>query len=435
MVTDLEKWAKSKGVKYFMVSFTDLFGGQRAKLVPAQAINDMAVDGAGFAGFATWLDLTPAHPDMMAVPDPSSVIQLPWKPEVAWVAANCVMEGKPLAQAPRNVLRKLVDEAAKEGLRVKTGVEPEFFLLSPDGEKVSDPWDTAEKPCYDQQAIMRRYDVIAEVADYMMEFGWEPYQSDHEDATGQFEMNWKYDDVLQSADKLSFFKFMMKSVAEKHGLRATFMPKPFKGLTGSGCHAHISVWSLDGKKNVFSDDSKELSLSDQGRHFLGGIMKHASALAAITNPTVNSYKRINAPRTSSGATWAPNTVTWTGNNRTHMVRVPGPGRFELRLPDGAANPYLMQAVILAAGIDGIRTKADPGRRYDIDMYQDGHKVKGAPKLPLNLLDALREYDKDKTLKAMMGEEFSTAYLKLKQKEWDSFVSHFSRWEHENTLDI
>ncbi|MCC0064407.1 MAG: type III glutamate--ammonia ligase [Defluviimonas sp.] len=435
MATDLEKWAKSKGVKYFMVSFTDLFGGQRAKLVPAQAINEMAVDGAGFAGFATWLDLTPAHPDMMAVPDPSSAIQLPWKPEVAWVAANCVMEGKPLAQAPRNVLRKLVDEAAKEGLRVKTGVEPEFFLLSPDGEKVSDPWDTAEKPCYDQQAIMRRYDVIAEVADYMMAFGWEPYQSDHEDATGQFEMNWKYDDVLQSADKLSFFKFMMKSIAEKHGLRATFMPKPFKGLTGSGCHAHISVWSLDGTRNVFADDSKELSLSDQGRHFLGGIMKHASALAAITNPTVNSYKRINAPRTSSGATWAPNTVTWTGNNRTHMVRVPGPGRFELRLPDGAANPYLMQAVILAAGIDGIRTKADPGRRYDIDMYQDGHKVKGAPKLPLNLLDALREYDKDKTLKAMMGEEFSTAYLKLKQKEWDSFVSHFSRWEHENTLDI
>ncbi|WP_347312504.1 type III glutamate--ammonia ligase [Defluviimonas sp. SAOS-178_SWC] len=435
MAFDLEEWAKSKGVKYFMVSFTDLFGGQRAKLVPTQAINEMAVDGAGFAGFATWLDLTPAHPDMMAVPDPSSAIQLPWKPEVAWVAANCVMEGKPLAQAPRNVLRKLVDEAAKEGLRVKTGVEPEFFLLAPEGDKVSDPWDTAEKPCYDQQAIMRRYDVIAEVADYMMEFGWEPYQSDHEDATGQFEMNWKYDDVLRSADKLSFFKFMMKSVAEKHGLRATFMPKPFKGLTGSGCHAHISVWSLDGEKNVFADSSKELGLSDQGRHFLGGIMKHASALAAITNPTVNSYKRINAPRTSSGATWAPNTVTWTGNNRTHMVRVPGPGRFELRLPDGAANPYLMQAVILAAGIDGVRSKADPGRRYDIDMYQDGHKVKGAPKLPLNLLDALREYDKDKTLKAMMGEEFSDAYMKLKHKEWNSFVSHFSRWEHENTLDI
>ncbi len=435
MAKDLAKWAKDKGVKYFMVSYTDLFGGQRAKLVPTQAINDMAVDGAGFAGFATWLDLTPAHPDMMAVPDPESAIQLPWKREVAWLASNCVMEEKPLAQAPRNVLRRLIDEAAKDGLRVKTGVEPEFFLLTPEGDKVADPYDNAEKPCYDQQAMMRQYDCIAEVCDYMLELGWEAYQNDHEDATGQYEMNWKYDDVLQTADKHSFFKFMMKSVAEKHGLRATFMPKPFKGLTGSGCHAHISVWSLDGKTNAFADKSKELGLSDQGRHFLGGIMKHASALAAICNPTVNSYKRINAPRTSSGATWAPNTVTWTGNNRTHMVRVPGPGRFELRLPDGAANPYLMQAVILAAGLDGVRSKADPGRRYDIDMYQMGHTVKNAPKLPLNLLDALREYDKDKTLKSMMGDEFSSAFLKLKHKEWNSYASHFSKWETENTLDI
>ena len=435
MTRDLAKWAKEKGVKYFMISYTDLFGGQRAKLVPTQAINDMAVDGAGFAGFATWLDLTPAHPDMMAVPDPEAAIQLPWKKEVAWVASNCVMEEKPLAQAPRNVLRRLVDEAAKDGLRVKTGVEPEFFLLTPQGDRIADPYDNAEKPCYDQQAMMRQYDCISEVCDYMLELGWEAYQNDHEDATGQYEMNWKYDDVLATADKLSFFKFMMKSVAEKHGLRATFMPKPFKGLTGSGCHAHISVWSLDGKKNAFADNSKELGLSDQGRHFLGGIMKHASALAAICNPTVNSYKRINAPRTSSGATWAPNTVTWTGNNRTHMVRVPGPGRFELRLPDGAANPYLMQAVILAAGIDGVRTKADPGKRHDIDMYQMGHTVKNAPKLPLNLLDALREYDKDKTLKSMMGDEFSAAFLKLKHKEWNDYCSHFSAWETQTTLDI
>jgi glutamate---methylamine ligase len=435
MARDLAKWAKQKDVKYFMISYTDLFGSQRAKLVPAQAINEMAIDGAGFAGFATWLDLTPAHPDLMAVPDPESAIQLPWKKDVAWVAARAMMEGKLVEQAPRNVLERLVAEAAKDGLRVKTGVEPEFFILSPDGSQISDPYDTAEKPCYDQQAVMRRYDVIAEICDYMLEMGWEAYQNDHEDAVGQFEMNWKYDDALQTADKHSFFKFMTKSIAEKHGFRATFMPKPFKGLTGSGCHAHISVWSKDGKTNAFADKNKELGLSDRGRTFLGGIMKHASALAAICNPTVNSYKRINAPRTSSGATWAPNSVTWTGNNRTHMVRVPGPGRFELRLPDGAANPYLLQAVIIAAGLDGVRTKADPGKRHDIDMYQMGHTVKDAPKLPLNLLDALRAYDKDATLKAMMGEEFSTAFLKLKHKEWDSYAAHFSRWETENTLDI
>jgi glutamine synthetase len=228
---------------------------------------------------------------------------------------------------------------------------------------------------------------------------------------------------------------MTKSVAEKHGYRATFMPKPVEGLTGNGCHAHISVWDKSGKTNIFADDSKELGLSDKGRNFLGGIMKHASALAAITNPTVNSYKRINAPRTVSGATWAPNTVTWTGNNRTHMVRVPGPGRFELRLPDGAANPYLLQAVIIAAGLDGVRTAADPGKRWDIDMYAEGHKVTGAPKLPLNLLDAIRAYDKDKGLKAAMGDEFSSAYIKMKMQEWNAYVSHFSSWEKENTLDI
>ncbi|WHO76031.1 type III glutamate--ammonia ligase [Rhizobium sp. BT03] len=435
MTLDLSQYASEKGIKYFMISYTDLFGAQRAKLVPAEAIADMQKDGAGFAGFATWLDLTPAHPDLFAVPDASSVIQLPWKKDVAWVAADCVMDDQPVEQAPRVLLKRLVAEAAKEGLRVKTGVEPEFFLISADGSVISDQFDTAEKPCYDQQAVMRRYDVIAEICDYMLELGWKPYQNDHEDANGQFEMNWEYDDVLKTADKHSFFKFMVKSVAEKHGLRATFMPKPFKGLTGNGCHAHISVWDIDGKVNAFADKEMAFGLSAQGKTFLGGIMKHASALAAVTNPTVNSYKRINAPRTTSGATWSPNTVTWTGNNRTHMVRVPGPGRFELRLPDGAVNPYLLQAIIIAAGLDGIRSQADPGRHYDIDMYAEGHLVKGAPRLPLNLLDALRAYDADEGLKQAMGLEFSAAYLKLKHREWNTYCSHFTQWERDSTLDI
>jgi glutamine synthetase type III len=444
MTIDLATYAAERGVKYFMISFTDLFGGQRAKLVPAQAIADMQEDGAGFAGFATWLDMTPAHPDMLAVPDPASVIQLPWKPEVAWVAANCVMEGEEVAQAPRNVLRRLIAEAEGQGLYVKTGIEAEYFLLTRDGSEVSDEYDTAVKPCYDQQAVMRRYEVVREVCDYMLDLGWGPYQNDHEDANGQFEMNWEFDDALATADKHSFFKFMVKSVAEAHGFRATFMPKPVEGLTGNGCHTHVSVWDAAGdaaKTNVFAIDpapgsaTSELGLSDRGRAFLGGIMKHAAAMSAITNPTVNSYKRLNAPVTLSGATWAPNTVTWSGNNRTHMVRVPGPGRFELRLPDGAANPYLLQAVIIAAGLDGLASDADPGKRHDIDMYAEGHKVRGAVKLPLNMLDALRAYDKDTVLKTAMGKEFSDAFLKLKHREWTSFVSHFSRWEKENTLDI
>ena len=215
MSIDLASFAKDKGVKYFMISYTDLFGGQRAKPVPAQAIADMQFEGAGFAGFATWLDLT-AHPDMLAVPDANSVIQLPCKPD-APVAANCMMEDAPVAQAPRNVLNSIIADAAKDGLHVKTGIEAEFFLLTPDGEQISDEYDIAAKPCYDQQAVMRRYDVIAEICDYMLELGWGPYQNDHEDANGQFEMNWEFDDVLNTADKHSFFKFMTKSVAEKHG--------------------------------------------------------------------------------------------------------------------------------------------------------------------------------------------------------------------------
>jgi glutamine synthetase len=433
---DLAQVAKERGIRYFMISFTDLFGGQRAKLVPAAAIAEMQKDGAGFAGFATWLDMTPAHPDMFGMPDPAAIIQLPWKKEVAWLPADCVMEDKLVAQAPRVVLKNVVAKAASKGLRIKTGVECEYFLTCADGSAISDHMDTASKPCYDQQALMRRYDVISEICDYMLELGWGPYQNDHEDANGQFEMNWNFDDSLITADRHSFFKYMVKTVAEKHGLRATFMPKPFPGLTGNGCHAHISVWDVaTGKTNMFFDNADEMGLSKQGYNFLGGIMKHAESLSAITNPTVNSYKRINAPRTVSGATWAPNTVTWTGNNRTHMVRVPGKGRFELRLPDGAANPYLLQAVIIAAGIDGIEHNAHPGKRLDIDMYQLGHTVTDAPKLPLNLLDAIRNFDKDASLKASLGEEFSAAYIKLKTSEWNSYASHFTQWERDHTLDI
>jgi glutamine synthetase type III len=432
---DLASFAKERGIRYFMISYTDLFGVQRAKLVPAAAIADMQRDGAGFAGFATWLDMTPAHPDLFALPDAGTVIQLPWRKDVAWVAADCAMENVPVAQAPRIVLKNVVSKTLQRGFRVRTGVEPEFFLIDADGSAISDNRDNAAKPCYDQQALMRRYDIIAEICDCMLELGWQPYQNDHEDANGQFEMNWAFDDALVTADRHSFFKFMVRSIAEKHGLRATFMPKPFPNLTGSGCHVHISVWDKAANNNQFHDDGDEMGLSKQGYHFLGGIMRHAEAITAITNPTVNSYKRINAPRTVSGATWSPNTVTWTGNNRTHMVRVPGKGRFELRLPDGAANPYLLQAVIIAAGLEGIASQADPGKRYDIDMYQLGHTVTDAPRLPLNLLDALRSFERDQSLKSALGEEFSAAYLKMKMQEWNSYASHFTQWERDVTLDV
>jgi len=402
---------------------------QRAKLVPAAAIEGMQTAGAGFAGFATWLDMTPADPDLFARPDPASLIQLPWKPEVGWLAADLWMDGKPVAHAPRNVLKAQIAKAAELGLQMKTGVECEFFLVTPDGAAIGDAGDTQVKPCYDQQALMRRYDVITEICDAMLALGWSPYQNDHEDANGQFEMNWLYDDALVTADRHAFFKYMAKSIAEKHGLRATFMPKPFMHLTGNGCHMHVSLWK--GETNVFEGDGTNLSAA--GLNFIGGVIHSAQALAAITNPTVNSYKRINAPRTTSGATWSPNSVTWTGNNRTHMIRVPEGDRFELRLADGATNPYLLPAAVLAAGLDGLAEARDPGPRLDINMYTDGHTAGEVKTLPLNLLDALRALQASPVLAGALG-ELVPAYLKLKQAEWNDFSRQLTQWERDCTLD-
>ncbi len=433
MAVDLAAEARERGIKYFLISYVDLFGMLRAKLAPAAAITDMAKDGAGFAGFASWLDMTPADPDMLAIPDPDSLIQLPWKPEVGWLAANPDMNGKPVAHGPRNILKKVIADAAKQGYQMKTGVECEFFLLSPDGAAISDAADTQTKPCYDQSALMRRYDVISEICDAMLELGWGPYQNDHEDANGQFEMNWGYDDALVTADRQTFFKYMVKAIAEKHGLRATFMPKPFANLTGSGCHVHVSLWK-DGK-NVFDDGNDGIGLSRTAYNFIGGLMDAADDICSITNPTVNSYKRINAPVTLSGATWSPNTVTFAGNNRTHMIRVPGDGRFEFRLADGAANPYLLPAAILAAGLDGIARKTDPGKPLDIDMYAEGHKAPAdTKKLPLNLLDALRLTDQSKFLRREFGDEFVDSYVKLKMRDWNDFARQLTTWERATTLD-
>ncbi len=434
MAVNLAKVAKDRGIKYFLISFVDLFGAMRAKLVPAAAIGEMAKSGAGFAGFATWLDMSPADADMFALPDPDSLIQLPWKPEVGWLAADPYMNGKSVAHAPRNVLKEVSKAAAAKGYEMKTGVECEYFVILPDASAISDPADIQAKPCYDQQALMRRYDLISEICDCMLELGWGPYQNDHEDANGQFEMNWEYDNALKTADRQAFFKYMVKTLAEKHGLRATFMPKPFAELTGNGCHMHVSLWSTKNGQNLFEHKKDPEGLSKLAYQFIAGVMHSAEALCAITNPTVNSYKRINAPVTTSGATWSPNTVTYSGNNRTHMIRIPDPGRFEFRLADGAANPYLMPAAVLGAGLEGIANGRDPGKRLDINMYTEGHKAKGAKRLPLNLLDALRALDKSKVLKSALGDECIDAFVKLKMSEWTDYSHHLSDWERRHTLD-
>jgi glutamine synthetase len=379
--------------------------------------------------------MTPAHPDMFSVPDPDSLIQLPWKPEVAWLAGDLWMDGKPVEASPRVALKRQIEKATAQDLYMKSGVECEFFLVNSSGTAISDERDIQEKPCYDQAALMRHYDIISEICDCMIEFGWNPYQNDHEDANGQFEMNWDYDDALVTADRHVFFKYMVKAIAEKHGLRATFMPKPFSNLAGNGCHAHVSVWDKSGSVNKFLNDSDEMGLSKLAYQFLGGVMHNADSLAAIFNPSVNSYKRIDATVTLSGATWSPNAISYSGNNRTHMVRIPDPGRFELRLMDGAANPYLLQAGVLAAGLDGIANDRDPGQRLDINMYTEGHKLRRIRRLPLNMLDAVRLFDKSKVLREAFGDELVSGYVKLKLQDWRSYATAISQWERDHTLDI
>ena len=440
MPKNLFKIAKEKKIKYFLISFVDLFGVLRSKLVPAHAIKDMQETGAGFAGFAAWLDMTPADSDMFGIPDPDSLIQLPWNKEVGWLASDLWMNGKPVDASPRIMLKKQIKKLSKQGLTMKSGVECEYFLISSDGDSIADPRDTQSKPCYDQSALMRRYDLIKEICDCMIEMGWGPYQNDHEDANGQFEMNWDYSDCLKTADRHTFFKYMVKTIAEKHGLRATFMPKPFENLTGNGCHAHISVW--DGKKNKFLDKSNNLGLSKMAYNFLGGVIKHASSLSAFFNPTINSYRRINAPPTKSGASWSPSSISYTGNNRTHMIRIPDPGRFELRLMDGSANPYLLQASVLAAGIHGIKNKIDPGKPLNCNMYEDFAKYPNLPKLPDELDQSLKQLKQNKEMNDAFGADVINSYIKLRSTEIKEFnnIERFdkskriTKWEKQNTLD-
>ena len=440
MTKNLATIANKKKIKYFLISFVDLFGVLRSKLVPSQAISEMQKNGAGFAGFATWLDMTPADADMFAIPDTNSLIQLPWNKEVGWLASDLWMKGKPVKASPRVILKEQIKKLDKNNLKMKSGVECEYFLISPDGSSIADPRDIQSKPCYDQSALMRRYELIKEVCDSMIELGWNPYQNDHEDANGQFEMNWDYNDCLVTADRHIFFKFMVKNLAEKHGLRATFMPKPFEKLTGNGCHAHISLWN--GKINKFLDMGDRYGLSKLAYNFLGGVMKNAESLSAFFNPTINSYRRINAPPTTSGATWSPSSISYSGNNRTHMIRIPDPGRFELRLMDGSANPYLLQAGIIAAGLFGMNNKSNPGEPLTCNMYTDSKNYPNLAKLPNDLEDSLSKLGDNIHLKEAFSEEVINSYIKLKNQEIDEFNKEeifdkkkdITDWEKNNTLD-
>jgi glutamine synthetase type III len=414
-MSQLARFANDHGIRHFLFSFSDLFGVQRAKLVPASAAAAQEAAGAGFAGFAAWLEMTPADPDVLALPDPGSLTVLPWQPEVAWLACTLQVEGVVLEQSPRTVLQRQLARARALGFEFRTGVEPEFFLLAASGDAIADAADRQSKPCYDQLALMRHYPLISAVVESMEQLGWGPYQADHEDANGQFEINWTFAEALTTADRHAFFRVMACSLAERHGLRASFRPKPFGELTGNGCHLHHSLWD-EGGRNLFHDPSGEHGLSRLAYHFLAGLLEHAPALCAITNPTPNSYERLGGGTTNSGATWSPAWISYGGNNRTHMVRLPDDQRLELRLSDGDANPYLLQAAALAAGLDGIERQLDPGPRSDANLYTDPPMGSAARALPASLPAALEAFSADTVLRQALGEPFCQAYEGVRRRQ-------------------
>jgi glutamine synthetase type III len=424
----LKDLASSHNTKFLLVSFSDLFGVMRSKLVPVAAIDLLEKNGASFAGFATHFDRAPGDPDLTVRPDPNTFTVLPWHREVAWVTGDVYASGALFEQSPRNLLKSRMERERKRGLLLKTGVEAEFFLLSSQGLGIHDDRDRYPKPCYDQSALMRSYPVIGEISEALDELGWRPYQNDHEDANGQFEINWDFADALTTADRHAFFKFAVKSIAEKRGLKASFMPKPFETLTGNGCHVHCSLWKQD--RNLFPSPASETEFAATGRHFVAGLLENAPALCALTNPTVNSYRRLNARGTSSGATWVTQKLCWGGDNRDVLVRVPDTNRCELRIPDGSADPYLLQHAVLVAGMDGIAAELTPGDQKQI--YRS--KRFGVDQLPPNLFDALEFLQADAALAEALGERMTRGLANLRRRQLQDYMQSVSPWELATTLD-
>jgi glutamine synthetase len=425
-----------------LAQFVDIHGSAKAKAVPVEHLDMVLKEGAGFAGFAVWgLGMSPEGPDYMAIGDLSTLQDIPWMPGYARIICNGSVNGKPWPYCSRVALQKQIDRLEKRGLKMFTGIEPEFMLLRrrEDGSLgPADSTDDLDKPCYDYKGLYRTRDVLDEMVVALRKAGIDVYQIDHEDGNGQFEINFTYTQAMQSADNFTFVKMAASEIAHKHGMIATFMPKPFSNRTGSGAHFHVSLGSKS-QKNAFYDakDKSGMGLSKLAYHFLGGILAHARAFSAVAAPTVNSYKRLVVGRSLSGATWAPAYIAYGDNNRSACVRVPH-GRLEIRLPDSGSNPYLVTAAMIAAGLDGIDRKLDPGKAHNINLYEltrEELDAKGIKLLPQNLLEAIEELEGDSVIRAGLGEDLAREFIRLKRMEWTEYARHVSDWESRRYLEF
>jgi glutamine synthetase len=445
---EVRKLARDGEIEFLFAQFVDMHGKPNAKLVPAHHIDDLLSDGAGFAGFAAGdIGQGPHDPDLIAMPDVRSYTPLPWKPGVARFACDVTVEGEEWPYCPRTILRHQLERAAALGYEFRIGAELEYFLVRrrEDGAlEVADALDTLEQPCYDMRGLTRNLDFVSTVSRNITALGWDNYATDHEDANGQFEQNFEFDDALVTCDRAVFFRYMVEALAQERGLMATFMPKPFAHLTGNGCHFHMSLWK-DGE-NLFevdpADDPRRLGLSELAYQFIGGLKAHAKAYIAVTAPTVTSYKRLVVGAPTSGATWAPAYVSYGYNNRTQMLRIPAPGRIEDRTVDGSCNPYLAATAVLAAGLDGIERGLDPGEPNALNLYETDEAQRaelGIDVLPANLLDATREAERCQVLRAALGrardEDYLDYYVRCKRREWQQAHEQITQWELDRYLQL
>jgi glutamine synthetase len=445
---DVRQLVRDGNVDFLFAQFVDMHAKPNAKLVPAHHLDDLLTDGAGFAGFAAGdIGQGPHDPDLIAVPDIRSYTPLPWRPGVARFACDVTVEGEEWPYCPRTILRHQLERAAALGFEFRIGAELEYFLVRrrEDGTlELADRLDTLEQPCYDMRGLTRNLDFVSDVSRNVTALGWDNYATDHEDANGQFEQNFEFDDALVTCDRAIFFRYMVEAMAQERDMLATFMPKPFAHLTGNGCHLHMSLWK-DGT-NLFeadsADDPRGLGLTDLAYHFIGGLKAHAKAYIAVTAPTVTSYKRLVVGAPTSGATWAPAYVSYGYNNRTQMLRIPAAGRIEDRTVDGSCNPYLAATVCLAAGLDGIERELDPGEPNSLNLYETDEAQRrelGIDVLPANLLDATRELERCEVVRAALGrargEDYVDYYIRCKRREWQQAHEQITQWEIDRYLQL
>ena len=432
----LEK-AEELDVKFVRLQFTDILGVTKNVAITIEQLEEALEEGIMFDGSS--IDgFTRIHEsDMYLKPDFDTFITFPWRPETGGTVARLICDvhtpdGEPFTGGPRNVLQNVLEEAEEMGYDMFVGPEPEFFLFeqTEEGEATTVTHDNGGY--FDLGPVDLGQDARRDIILALDEMGFEVEASHHEVAPGQHEIDFEYEDALSTADNIATFKFVVKSIANQHGLHATFMPKPIFGENGSGMHVHQSLFK-DGE-NAFYDEEGNLGLSQTAKYYIGGLLKHAKAIAAITNPTVNSYKRL-VPGYE-----APVYQAWSASNRSALIRIPaatGAGtRLEMRNPDPTANPYLAIAVMLKAGLDGIKNEIEPPAEVVENIYEmtiERKQELGIESLPANINEAVRELLNDEVVQDALGEHVLEHFVEAKEIEWDTYRTQVHDWELEQYL--